>query len=286
MPRQRTITGTIFNTAVFIILEIAALNMSTHSSSVQNFFLTKALHAAMGNVWGVTESISEYFSLRKENRELAEDIFVLNKEISRLNSLLEEAHLDSLARTGSTSDGGKFSFIPAPVVKSSTNKQHNYLIIGKGSEDGIREQSGIITPDGVVGIIDAVSRHYSYAISFLNSELSISARIGNGGAVGPMVWDGLHRNRAILKEIPLQYKFEEGDTVYTSGFSSIFPSDIPLGTTGSTKIVNGATYEVKINLFQDFSTLRYVTIVCNNDIKEIEELEQSELPKPKQGKGK
>ena len=64
MPRQRTITGTIFNTAVFIILEIAALNMSTHSSSVQNFFLTKALHAAMGNVWGVTESISEYFSLR------------------------------------------------------------------------------------------------------------------------------------------------------------------------------------------------------------------------------
>lgn len=276
MPRQRTITGTIINTAVFIILEIAALDMLSHSSSIQNFFITKALHGVMGKVWGVTESISSYFSLRGENRRLAGNVFELNKEISRLNTLLDAAHLDSLAQSDAAMVSGKFSFIPAQVMKNSTNKQHNYLIIGKGSDDGIRVQSGIITPEGVVGIIDAVSRHYSYAISFLNSELSISARIGNGGAVGPMVWDGLHRDGAILKEIPLQYKFEEGDTVYTSGFSSIFPPDIPLGTTGSTKIVNGATYEVKIKLFQNFSTLRYVTIVSNNDIKEIEALEDSE----------
>ncbi len=282
MPKQRTITGTIINTAVFIILEIAALDMLSHSSSIQNFFITKALHGVMGKVWGVTESISSYFSLRGENHRLAGNIFKLNKEISRLNTLLDAARLDSLAQADAAMVSGKFSFIPAQVMKNSTNKQHNYLIIGKGSDDGIRVQSGIITPEGVVGIIDAVSRHYSYAISFLNSELSISARIGNGGAVGPMVWDGQHRDGAILKEIPLQYKFEEGDTVYTSGFSSIFPPDIPLGTTGSTRIVNGATYEVKIKLFQNFSTLRYVTIVSNNDIKEIEALEDSE--NNKQGK--
>ena len=58
MPKQRTITGTIINTAVFIALEIAALNMLSHSSSVQNFFITKALHVVSGRFWGVTESIS------------------------------------------------------------------------------------------------------------------------------------------------------------------------------------------------------------------------------------
>lgn len=51
MPKQRTITGTIINTAVFIALEIAALNMLSHSSSVQNFFITKALHVVSGRVW-------------------------------------------------------------------------------------------------------------------------------------------------------------------------------------------------------------------------------------------
>lgn len=273
MQKKSNIYTILANTAVFIFLEIAALNMLSSSSSVQNFFITRNLQGLAGRFWGISESISRYFSLPKENKALADDIFELNKNISKMTRALEIAKLDSLARIDMELASDKFKFMPATVVKNSLNKQHNYLIIGKGSDDGVRPQSGIITADGVVGIIDAVSRHYSYAISFLNSELSISARIGNDGAAGPMVWDGKHIDGALLREIPLQYKFDEGDTVYTSGYSSIFPPDIPLGVTGDTRIVNGATYEVKIKLFQDFSALRYVTIVTNSDIQEIEDLE-------------
>ena len=89
-----------------------------------------------------------------------------------------------------------------------------------------------------------------------------------------MCWDGRHNDSAVLKEIPLQYKFEPGDTVYTSGYSSIFPPDIPLGVTGERKIVNGATYEVSVELFVDFSALRYVTLVTNKELAEIESLEE------------
>lgn len=273
MQKKSNIYTILANTAVFIFLEIAALNMLSSSSSVQNFFITRNLQGLAGRFWGISESGSRYFSLPKENKALADDIFELNKKISKMTRALEIAKLDSLARIDMELASDKFKFMPAAVVKNSLNKQHNYLIIGKGSDDGVRPQSGIITADGVVGIIDAVSRHYSYAISFLNSELSISARIGNDGAAGPMVWDGKHIDGALLREIPLQYKFDEGDTVYTSGYSSIFPPDIPLGVTGDTRIVNGATYEVKIKLFQDFSALRYVTIVTNSDIQEIEDLE-------------
>lgn len=273
MQKKSNIYTILANTAVFIFLEIAALNMLSNSSSVQNFFITRNLQGLAGRFWGISESVSRYFSLPKEYKALADDIFELNKKISKMTRALEIAKLDSLARIDMELASDKFKFMPAAVVKNSLNKQHNYLIIGKGSDDGVRPQSGIITADGVVGIIDAVSRHYSYAISFLNSELSISARIGNDGAAGPMVWDGKHIDGALLREIPLQYKFNEGDTVYTSGYSSIFPPDIPLGVTGDTRIVNGATYEVKIKLFQDFSALRYVTIVTNSDIQEIEDLE-------------
>ncbi len=274
MQKKRNILGTIVNTAVFIILEIAALTMLSHSSSVQNFFLIKWSHAIQGELWGTTEAISEYFSLKEKNRELSEQIFKLNREVESLNQRLEKSRLDSLSSNYSSYPASKFDFIPAKVIKNNLNKQHNYIILDKGSKDGITTQSGVITPDGVVGIVDAVSRNYAYVISLLNSELNISARIGDSGAAGPMSWDGISSNKAILKEIPLQYKFEEGDTVYTSGFSSIFPPDIPLGVTGKTKVVNGATYEVKVQLFQNFSSLRYVTIVKNRDILEIEELEQ------------
>lgn len=274
MRKRGNIFLIILNTAVFISLEIAALSMLRNSSTVQNFFVTKALQGVTGKVWGCTESISRYFSLSKENKKLTEDIFELNRRISRLERQLESAKLDSLSRKRLSMISDKFGFMPAPVVKNSLNKQHNYLILGKGSDDGVKPQTGVITNNGVIGIVDAVSRHYSYAISFLNAEFSVSARIGNDGAAGPMCWDGRHNDSAVLKEIPLQYKFEPGDTVYTSGYSSIFPPDIPLGVTGERKIVNGATYEVSVELFLDFSALRYVTLVTNKELAEIESLEE------------
>lgn len=275
MRKKRSISTILANTAIFIILEVAALHILTHHNAAQNFFITRGLQGLSGKLWGISESISDYSALRKKNNELAQDVFRLNSEAIRLRGELNSSRTDTLAQH--MNDAGKFDFISATVIKNSTNKQHNYVIIDKGSKDGVTPQSGVITANGVVGIVDAVSRNYSCALSFLNSKLSISARIGNEGAAGPMEWDGHSSDGAILREVPLQYKFEQGDTVYTSGFSSIFPADIPLGTVGESDIVNGSTYEIRVRLFQDFSTLRYVTVVNNRDLKEIEELEKEVL---------
>lgn len=273
MQRRRTITGTLINTAVFILLEIAALGMLRHGDSLQDLFISRAAHGFLGYFWGVSESISDYASLRTENRHLAEEILRLTATITRLEEeAAAAAACDSADYT--TAWRGKYEFIPAEVIKNSVNKQHNYLIIGKGSDDGVRPQTGIITSRGVIGIVDAVSRHYSYAISFLNSDSSISARIGKDGAAGPMAWDGKGSGNALLREIPLQVKFEEGDTVYTSGFSTIFPPDIPIGRITGSRIVNGATFEIKVSLFQDFSSVRHVCLVRNRDLDEIMSLEK------------
>ena len=273
MQRRRTITGTLINTAVFILLEIAALGMLRHGDSLQDLFISRAAHGFLGYFWGVSENISDYASLRTENRHLAEEILRLTETITRL----EEEAAAAAARDSAdytTAWRGKYEFIPAEVIKNSVNKQHNYLIIGKGSDDGVRPQTGIITSRGVIGIVDAVSRHYSYAISFFNSDSSISARIGKDGAAGPMAWDGKGSGNALLREIPLQVKFEEGDTVYTSGFSTIFPPDIPIGRITGSRIVNGATFEIKVSLFQDFSSVRHVCLVRNRDLDEIMSLEK------------
>lgn len=273
MQRKRTITGTLINTAVFILLEIAALGMLRHGDSLQDLFISRAAHGFLGYFWGVSENISDYASLRTENRHLAEEILRLTETITRLEEeAAAAAACDSADYT--TAWRGKYEFIPAEVIKNSVNKQHNYLIIGKGSDDGVRPQTGIITSRGVIGIVDAVSRHYSYAISFLNSDSSISARIGKDGAAGPMAWDGKGSGNALLREIPLQVKFEEGDTVYTSGFSTIFPPDIPIGRITGSRIVNGATFEIKVSLFQDFSSVRHVCLVRNRDLDEIMSLEK------------
>ena len=259
----------IINAAIFIILEVAALNMLNHNGAMQNAWFSRGAHAIMGTVWGGTEQIKDYFSLKKVNDALARENLELRIKLTKYET-------ESAAEAEDAQDQditGEYRYIPASIMKISNNTQHNYMIIGKGSEDGVTAGSGVITGKGAIGVIDAVSSNYSYALSFKNHEMNISARLGKEGAVGPMSWDGISRNGAILKEIPHHVEFEPGDTDYTSGFSSIFPPDIPLGTTGKSKIVNGATYEIEITLFEDLGSLRHVTIVENLGKAEITGLE-------------
>lgn len=256
----------LINAAIFIILEVAALNMLRNNSQLQKAWISNGAQAFMQTVWGGAQSVKDYFSLGKANDRLALENHELRLRLAQLT--------DSLDLHG-TEEGmaGNYRYIHAEISKISNNTQHNYLIINKGSDQGISEGSGVITGKGAVGVIDAVSRNYCYARSFKNHEMNISARLGKEGSVGPLSWNGKTSNGAILKEIPHHVGFEPGDTVYTSGFSSIFPADIPLGTAGEAKIVNGATFEIEVDLFEDFGALRYVTIVENLGKDEMKELE-------------
>jgi len=82
----------------------------------------------------------------------------------------------------------------------------------------------------------------------------------------------MHSNKAILRDLPMYYKIVPGDTVWTSGFSNLYPPDIPLGTIDEAKEVDGSINQVVVDLFLDFGTLRYVTIVENRNRAEIDEL--------------
>ena len=272
--RKGNIIEKLINAAIFILLEVAALSMLSHNSQLQRTWFANGSQAFMGAVWGGTQAIKDYFSLKKANDALAQENFELRTALARYEETAAREREDSIAIKPGTA--GNFRFIPATIAKISNNTQHNYIIIGKGSKDGIREGSGVVTGKGAVGVIDAVSEHYSYARSFRNFGMSISSRIGKSGSVGPLEWDGRSRNKAILKEIPHHVEFHEGDTVYTSGYSSIFPPDIPLGTVGESKIVNGATYEISVELFEDFGALRYVTIVDNTAQEEMQTLEEGQ----------
>ncbi len=245
--------------------------MLNNNGRLQNAWFAKGAHAFSGTVWGSTQNIKHYFSLKKRNDALALDNHNLRVRIAELESIAADS-------TAGTENGiaGNFKYTPADIVKISNNHQHNYIIISKGSDDGIVNGAGIITGKGAVGVIDAVGNKYSYARSFKNHEMNISARLGKTGTVGPMSWDGMNSNGAVLKEIPHHVEFHPGDTVFTSGYSSIFPPDIPLGTIKEGRIVNGATYEMKVELFEDFSSLRYVTVVENMGKSEIKKLEDGQ----------
>lgn len=271
MQRRNPISGLV-TAAVFLALEAAAIAVLHYGNDLQKTWLSNAGHSVMAVLWGGGEKIRNYFSLAEKNDSLAAENARLAGQVRALESRLAS---DREAFSGEVSGAaGRLRFTPAEIVKISNNRQHNYLIIDKGSADGVLDGAGIITEKGVVGIVERVGEHYSYGLSFRNYNINISARLGKEGPVGPMSWDGF-RN-AVLEEIPHHLVEEIGDTVYTSGFSAIFPKDIPLGVTVGAKLKDGATYNLEVRLFEDFSCLKYVTAVSNPDRQEISELETEE----------
>lgn len=243
--------------------------MLRNNAPLQNTWIAKGGQAVMGGLWGMSQDVGDYFSLRQANDSLALENFRLRLRVAQIEKFVS----DTLRISDIPATTLGYKYIPATISKISNNTQHNYIIIDKGYDDGVLQGDGVITGKGAVGVIDAVSRNFSYARSFKNHGMSISARVGKTGISGPLVWDGVSSNGALLKEIPLHMEIAVGDTIYTSGFSSIFPPDIPLGTAGESRIVNGSTSEIKVSLFEDFSALRYVTVVENLGRKEIKELE-------------
>ena len=271
MSRRKTLI-TLLTAVVFILMEMAALAMLGQSRELSDIWLNRSSHAVLGSLWSHGEKVRTHFSLSEINDALSEENAALSEEL-RAYREAERAGREA----GMKVDAGHgFEYIPATVTKMSRGTVHNYIIINKGSEDGVTPHCGIITASGIVGIISAVDKHYSYGLTLMNNNISVSSRAGRSGTVSPLVWDGERSDRAVLKDIPMHYSVEPGDTVYTSGFSNIFPADIPIGTTGNTKFVDGATSRTEVFLFQDFSALRYVTVVKNPERAEIEALEAGE----------
>ena len=270
MPQGQKTSSYLVNAAIFILLEVAALAMLHATSTLQDIWLNRASHRTMAFLWGHGETLRSHFQLERLNQELQAENTRLQEQLRAYERLgVEREELERVAAR----DSASYRYIPATVVKMSRNRSHNYIILNKGSDDGIRPQSGIISDKGVVGIVEAVDRHYSYGRTLMDLQMSVGARIGRTEIVSPLSWDGFRSDGAVIRNLPPHYSVAPGDTVRTSGFSTIFPPDVPIGVTGESRLVEGSTRQVDVTLFQDFSSVRYVTVVENLERTEIMALE-------------
>lgn len=269
---RRKVPATIIDAVIFIILEVAAFMMLSKSSDLQNIWLNRISRRTAAALWSSSENIRNHFRLQEQNDSLAAQNAALQAKLRKYelqNVAVEEEN--ALVKGKSES----FIYIPATVVKMSRNSAHNYIILNKGTKDGVVPQSGILTDRGVVGIISAADKHYSYGMTLMNSSFCVGAKVGRNGVLTPLKWDGEHSDRAIISDIPPHHSVGIGDTVKTSGYSLVFPPEIPIGvTTRESLSHDGAALQARVDLFQDLSLVRYVTISVNKDRKDIASLEE------------
>lgn len=247
------------NILIFILLESAAIYLIYNNSGYHNIRLSNAAAALEGSLLKRIEGATGYFSLRQTNRDLVRENLELRR-LTGINGLDRDPFAGAYAEASDTS---AYNIISAVVVNHTINRQKNFLTLDRGKADGIEPGMAVVGPDGVVGIVTGASRNYSVVISLLNIDFRLSARFSNSGYFGSLAWQGSSPERAVLNDIPHHVSVQQGDTVETSGYSSIFPPGIMIGTIESFDSSRGDFLNIEIRLSTSFGSLHNVYIIDN-----------------------
>lgn len=246
---------------LFILLMTISILLLVQNNYYHHTIVINSTSHLTGTIHSLAGSVSDYFKLKAVNRALAE-------ENARLLSRMPESYLYIGTKNPFPVDSGdlirQFDYIAARVISNSVNRRNNYLVLDKGSIQGIRPGMAVIAPGGVVGQVIDVSGHFSLVMSLLNSQSKISAKLKNSNHVGSLWWDGINYRRARLIDIPSHARPVKGDTIVTSGYSQIFPEGIPVGYVHDVFIESGASfYDLEVDLAVDLNKITYVYVVKN-----------------------
>jgi rod shape-determining protein MreC len=255
-----------------------------------------------GRILSVSNAVFSYLDLAKVNRQLYEKNNRLEMELIMLRKQWGEKMTDTLDFNGIflqdivvvdttiTTDGTHevaqiqktksikdfdYEYITAEVVNNSIVYTNNYITIDKGANDGIQSDMGVVSVNGLVGVVMTVKANYSLVISLLNTNLKISAKVKNTNYFGSLSWKRGDPKFAFLEELPTHSVFNVGDTIVTSGYSTIFPQGVMIGTVDAyDKQHDDNFFSLKVRLATDFQALRTVSAILNRNQEEQKEVEK------------
>lgn len=253
---------------LFLLLFSISLVFTFQSHSYHKSKFINSASFLTGGVYESANNIGGYFGLKKENQ-------ILLEENNRLKSILFNSKSGELKDlyADSSAFNANYKYNEAQVIKNSYSLTNNYLTINKGTKDSIKEEFGVVTSKGIVGIIDKTSPNYSRVRSILNSNIGINAQLKKTNHFGILSWDGKSPYMVQLIDLPKQAPVVVGDTIITGGLSTIFPKGIPIGTIASFKTdVTENYFEIDIALFNDMTNIGHVHIIKNIDATEISNL--------------
>ncbi len=260
-----------YNFFLFLLLEFFAFLIIYQNSYYQQSSILSAANAISGGIYGFSSGITDYIGLTSINKTLAD----------------ENAHLLSLQKSSFIKTNNKvfvvndtlyqqqYTYFSAKVISNTSNRANNYLTLNKGLKHGIKKNMGVISSQGIIGIVKDVSDNFCSVTSLLHSKTKISAKIKKNDNVGTIIWKGDDYRVVTLKDVPAHVKISVGDTIISSGYSMMFPEGILIGSIYSYEINKGKDfYEIRVKLFNDFNNISYVYVINNLMKDELNELEK------------
>ena len=259
------ITKTI-HVSLFMILTGISIYLIYRSSNYKQWAVSAWTKEITGPMLKFQSNYIDWLHVKNENKHLLEQ----NKDL--LTIAFNHKFDTSSVETVYHGDSLFFQYHTAKVIESTINKQNNYIILDKGIHDGIRPDMGVISAQGVVGIVKEISPNFSIALPVVHTKFTIFAKVGSSGASGMLTWDGADSRYVQLTNLPHVEGVKVSDTIVTQQ-SLIFPPDYPIGTVESILPETVGGYSViNVRLLVAFEKLRNVYIIEQKYSEELDEL--------------
>ncbi len=242
----------------FLLLEIVCLYLAFNHNHFHQAKLFNSTNAISSKVYSTSNRIQSYVRLAEENE-------ILVKENARLRGLAYNSYYQinhQITKVSDTSYKQIYAYISGRLINATLNKRNNYFTISAGKLDGVEKDMGVISSNGIVGLVKDVSDNFSTVMSLLHKNFICNCKLKKEGISGPLVWDGNTYNKMQLTDIPTHAKLKKGDTVLTSHLTRLFPEGQMVGTVDTWERKQGeGFYTVNILLSVDFKKLNSVYIV-------------------------
>lgn len=265
------------NFLFFLLLQILALSMLFRYNKFHEAAFMNVAKEVTGGVYDKVNNTEYYFHLKRTNDSLA-------NENLRLRNLLATNFENPDTSTRTVRDTipfdtlghyRKFLWREARVSNNSTSTQNNYITIHRGEDQGVRKDMGVVSANGVVGVVVNTSANYSTVMSLLHRQSRLSCSLKKTGETGTIQWTGDSPLFLTLINIPKSAKIVLGDTVITSQYATRFPSTV-IGTVYNV-VEDQSTnfYTLTIRPATNFFSLQNVYVIENLQAEEQKKLEES-----------
>ncbi len=228
-------------------------------------------------------SVIDFFTLPRDvtnllqrNAELENEVVRLQAQVIQMQEQLSEAQV-LYALLDFARARPQYQYVASAVIGRDPSPFFHYIIIDHGSDDGIRYGMPVVTQQGLVGRVEAVTASAARVQLITDAGSVINVRMQSlkkeaqlAGSVTGDLTLGM-----ITQDIPLN----SGEILLTSGLGGNYPADIMVGQVVSvTKKENELFQSASVQPIVDFSTLRAVLVIINFKSISISPLEPTPSP--------
>lgn len=260
---------------IFAILILTSLLILSFNDSAIIIPLRKASFLLYAVINQIKSPFEEFLYYEKENEQLRRENAILTREVIELQKFKYER--DELYKILQLQRDKNSDFILSKIVFKSYDANGNRFIIDKGLKNGVRINSVVFSPDGIIGFISEAGDNYSVITTINNVNIRISAKNSRSKDPGILSWDG---EKFKILNVNKSADVKNGDIFITSEFSTLFPAEIPVAKVISASLSKDLPfYDITAKPIVNLEVIHYCMIEKPNlkltnkyfDLKKIEQ---------------